>query len=369
MSDSKREAILVDLKDVIMKPIRWLWPDRFQSDALSMISGNQEVGKSTFTLYMAAKIMAGGKWPYLPDFDIETGSVLFLSTEDNIAQVIKPKIAALQQELIPLPGNRMVTIAGIKETSKEGKESGKWLENLTKDIDILIDAVNRIGNVVLIIIDPIVDFAGSKKENSNADIRDYLGQLRKFAENKKLAIIGLSHLNKDSQKAAGHRTLGSVAWTALPRAAWLIEFDPENQDRRCLLKQKCNGAVKPLNAAFRLRGVMVPMEDGKEYSYPVCDFESKPISMTADEVLNPDTRRNKQTRIAEAKEWLQEYLTDGPKLSKVVFAAVKADTKVEISLASIKRAMTQMTKDEVTEAIVIRHSTGYILETKWALKG
>lgn len=363
-----REPIIVDIEDVAMKPVKWFWRDRFQSEAVNMISGNQEVGKSTFTLYMAAMVLAGGKWPYLPDDDVPTGSIIFLSTEDNIAQVIKPKMMALRQSLPPLPGNRMVTIIGIKETStKTGKVSGKWLENLTSDLDILQQTIQKIGNVVLIIIDPITDYAGMYKENKNADIRAYLHELKKFAEGQKLAIIGLSHLNKDSQKAAGHRTLGSVAWTAYPRAAWLLEFDPADPERRCLMKQKCNEAVKPLNIAFRLRGVMVRMDDGKDYSYPVCDFEAKPISMTADEALNPDTRRMKQTKIAEAKEWLQEFLASGPRLSKEVFACLKQDTKVDITLVTLKRAMTILVKDDVTDATDIRNDKGYILETKWAL--
>ncbi|MCK5611376.1 AAA family ATPase, partial [Candidatus Pacearchaeota archaeon] len=240
------------------------------------------------------------------------------------------------------------------------KESGRWLENLTTDSGVLLDAILKVGNVRLVIIDPIVDFAGGKKENSNSEVREYLTGLKKIAECNHLAIIGLSHLNKDSQKIAAHRTLGSVAWTAYPRTAWVVERDPEDEERRCLLKIKCNGARTPLNAAFRFRNVPV-LIDGKPEGYPVCDFEAQPISMTADDILNVDLRRKKQTKIDEAKEWLELFLSKGPKLS------------IDILSAALKKGITQATlyraKDKLQIKIHDNRVEGKIVDSQWSLSG
>lgn len=360
-AEERQEAIILDFKDVEPEPIKWLWPDRFQSDAVNTLVGNQEVGKSTLALYTAAKVVAGGFWPYLPEDAIETGSVIILSTEDNIAQIIKPKLVALAQDLKPLPGNRIVTIAGIREIRKGKEMKERGFNNLTTDWGVLVDAVNQVGNVRLIIIDPITDYAGGKKENSNAEVREYLGKLKLLAENMNLAIIGLSHLNKDAQKAAVHRTLGSVAWTALPRAAWLVEYDPEDAERRCLLKIKCNGAVKPLNAAFRLRSVPVVMR-GKSYGYPVCDFEAEPISITAEEILNLDSRRRKQTKQDEAVEWLELFLGQGAKLtSEIIPAAAKAGH----SRSTLYRA-----KDRIPKLKTVGiQNKGKVEDSKWLILG
>ncbi len=365
MSETTKKVFILDLEDVVMKQINWVWPDRFQSEAVNMLSGDQDVGKSTLALYIAAKILAGGHWPYLPDFEIVTGSVLILSTEDNIAQVIKPKLEALAQELPRLPGNRVKFIEAIG-VSKDGKPQVKQnLTNLTKDSDMLIEAIQQIGNVRYVIIDPITDFAGDKKANSNADVREYLGKLRQIAVAGKLAIMGISHLNKDSQKRAAHRTLGSVAWTALPRSSWLVDYDAEDVNRRYLLKQKCNGAKKPLNAAFRLRSVPVTMPDGKVEGYPVCDFESKPVSITADEVLDMDSRRKKITKKTEAQDWLEKFLESGQKLTKEVKAAVSKCP--DVSWSTIQKVRTQMVKDGVLGVKVILDKSGHRGEAIWAL--
>jgi len=367
MSDVEKKVFLLDLEDVKMKHINWLWPDRFQSEAINMLSGDQDVGKSTLALYVAAKVLAGGYWPFLPDTPIETGSVLILSTEDNISQVIKPKLEALAQELPRLPGNRVKFIEAVGVSKNGGPETKKNLTNLTKDADVLIKAIQQIGNVRLVIIDPITDFAGDKKANSNSDVREYLGKLRLIAEAGKLAIIGISHLNKDSQKRAAHRTLGSVAWTALPRSSWLVDYDAEDVERRYLLKQKCNGARKPLNAAFRLRSVTVTMPDGRTEGYPVCDFEAEPVSITADEVLDMDSRRKKVTKKNEAQDWLEKFLESGPKLAKEVKAAVSKCP--DVSWSTIQKARTEMVKNGVMGVMDIRDNLGHRVETSWALLG
>ena len=151
----------------------------------------------------------------------------------------------------------------------------------------------------------------------------------------------------------------------MPRSSWLVDYDAEDVDRRYLLKQKCNGARNPLNAAFRLRSVPVTMPDGKIEGYPVCDFEAKPVSITADEVLDMDSRKKKMTKKQEARDWLEKFLESGQKLTKEVKAAVSKCP--DVSWSTVQKARTEMVKDGVMGVMDIKNKLGQVVETAWAL--
>ena len=87
------DCILINLADVESKPIEWLWPDRFPLGKLCLIGGLPSMGKTQIALWIAANITIGGKWPDSDEHAV-IGDVLILSTEDDVADTIKPRLEA-----------------------------------------------------------------------------------------------------------------------------------------------------------------------------------------------------------------------------------------------------------------------------------
>lgn len=90
--EPKLEVELINMGDLEMKPVNWLWPDRIACGKVTLIAGNPGLGKSQITAMLAAHVTKGIAWPDLPDTPITTGSVVFLSAEDDPADTILPRL-------------------------------------------------------------------------------------------------------------------------------------------------------------------------------------------------------------------------------------------------------------------------------------
>jgi AAA domain-containing protein len=181
---TKPGVILICAADVEAEPIEWLWPDRFALGKIGMIAGEGAGGKSQITIDMAARITTGREWPN-DEGIAPTGNVIFLSAEDDLKDTLVPRLMAAGADLA-----HVFFVDAVKDTPALG--SRRRLFNVTKDVARLCEAIDRIGNVRLVVIDPITAYLGSGKEvdsHKAADVRDALNPLKDYAE--KLNFTGL----------------------------------------------------------------------------------------------------------------------------------------------------------------------------------
>jgi putative DNA primase/helicase len=89
----QHDCLLINLSDVVSKPIEWLWPDRFPLGKLCLIGGPPSMGKTQIALWIAANVTTGGKWPD-SEQHATIGDVIILSTEDDVADTLKPRLEA-----------------------------------------------------------------------------------------------------------------------------------------------------------------------------------------------------------------------------------------------------------------------------------
>lgn len=66
------------LADIKAEHIKWLWKNRIPEGKLSLIVGDPGIGKSFFTIFMAAHVTTGKPWPDC-SAPIEVGKVLMMS--------------------------------------------------------------------------------------------------------------------------------------------------------------------------------------------------------------------------------------------------------------------------------------------------
>ena len=111
--------------------------------------------------------------------------------------------------------------------------------SLVSDLPLLREEIGRIGNVVLVIIDPMSAYLGIGKVDgrSATDVRGVLTPLKNMAEELHVAVIGIAHFNKkDDVKSALLRVSDSIAYVAAARHVYAVLDDPEDKDRKLFVK-------------------------------------------------------------------------------------------------------------------------------------
>jgi len=306
--DSLRSQ-LVGLDTVLPERVDWLWHNRFPLGKLSLICGDPGDGKSYFSIFMAAHVSTGRDWPDIPG-PIPQGSVIILTAEDGLADTVRPRADANLADV-----SKIKIIEGIKD------QNGVKVFNLIEHIPQLEEAVQAIEDVRLVVIDPITAYLGETDSHKNADVRRVLAPLSKIAEQNRIAVLAITHLNKDTAKKAVYRTMGSLAFTAAARAVWAITRDENDNHRRLFLPIKTNLSHDPKGLAFRIENSRLI-------------FEDQPIEIRAEDALSNEVQ-DETTAIAQACEWLQEALSDGTLPAKDCFRMAKDNS---ISEASLRRA-------------------------------
>src|ERR1700720_4064234 len=132
---------------------------------------------------------------------------------------------------------------------------GRRAFNLQADLALLERKIAEIGDVVLVIIDPISSYMGKADSHKNAEVRGALEPASEMADRLKVAILSITHFSKsesgNSSKAL-HRFIGSIAFVGAPRAAFAVIEDSENEGRILFLHAKNNMAAKLQGLAYRL---------------------------------------------------------------------------------------------------------------------
>jgi len=289
------------LSDITPKAVHWLWSQRFARSKVSLIAGDPGLGKSQLAASLAAIVTTGSRWP-VDRTRCETGNVILLSAEDDPADTIVPRLQAAGADL-----TRVETVEAIREFHDDGERQRPI--NLIDDLDALEDKAHVMGDCALVIIDPISAFLGAGRVDShnNTDVRGVMQGLQRFAERTGAAVICVSHLSKGKHSDVQQAVMGSVAFVAGPRAAFVICRDDPDSDRRLFLPIKNNIGNDKTGLAFRIESAQI--EDGISTSRVV--WEAEHVTQSANEIY-AEASGGDRTATDEAVEFLEQLLADGP---------------------------------------------------------
>ena len=327
-------AVGVRLKSVVassvqMRAIKWMWPGRFAIGKLGLIGGMPDMGKGLITYSMIACITAG---PPLPCGEgmMPRGNVILLTAEDDIEDTVVPRLAAAGADL-----DRVHIIQMAYE--QNGKER---MFNLSTDLDALRAKIEEVGNVVLIIIDPLSAYVGTGKLNtsSTTDVRGLLAPVVNLATAHKTSAIGIMHFNKKGDVMnAMLRIADSLAYVAAARHVYVVVNDVEVEDRRVFVKAKNNLSPDKKALTYTTGAKMVGFDEElqKEIWAPFVQWGVEHVNVTATEAMQAEAGAGNAHAKKEAKAFLLDRLEAGP---------VKADDLSEeadqagISKATLRRA-------------------------------
>ncbi|MFZ1548630.1 MAG: AAA family ATPase, partial [Candidatus Nitrotoga sp.] len=228
----KRRSVDVMQASLIpIKSIDWIWHGWLSAGKFHILAGAAGTGKTNLAMWMASIVSVGshgGKsWPeniYAPK-----GGVLIWSGEDGIEDTIIPRLIASGADL-----NNVHIIRGAIEHGYRRPFDFK------SDLDELSAEMMKIGPVSLVIIDSIVQ-AVAGDSNKNSEVRHALDPLIALAEQHNCAILGITHLTKNSSKkdpldrVAGSMAFGAVARIVMITAKIKGNSSTENLSDSCVL--------------------------------------------------------------------------------------------------------------------------------------
>jgi putative DNA primase/helicase len=338
---------LVSASAIEPEPVDWLWDGWFAKGKLQVIAGIPGTGKTTLALALGAITSIGGVWP--DGSQATSGNVVIWSGEDDPKDTLVPRLIAA--------GADRSRIHFVKSVSEDGE---KRSFDPAKDMASLSRAVKQIGDVKLIIIDPIAMVA-VKDSHRNAETRRDLQPVKDLCEATGAAGLGIHHLAKGSVgREPQERLVGSVAFSAVARVVMIATKMPlregEKDERRVLIRAKSN--VGPDEG-----GYVYSLEQTELSGYPI--FASRvlwgqAIEGTAREVLAEAELETERAPRDEAKDFLLTLLGEGPVDAKAVFAAARG---AGISTNTLKRAKADLKVKSV------RTGFGKDASFQWELSG
>jgi DNA polymerase I-like protein with 3'-5' exonuclease and polymerase domains len=315
--------------DVEIEDFDWIWPDRFALRKIGLVVGLPDEGKGQLLSYIIARITRAAEWPcgegYAP-----LGNAILLSAEDDTKDTITPRLIAAGADL-----KRVTIINMVQEAT--GTER---MFSLISDLAALRQKIVDVGNVKVVVIDPVSAYLGIGQADSfrATDVRAILGPLKVLAEELEVAVIGIMHFNKKTDVTnLLLRVSDSLAYSAASRHVYGVVDDPDNR-RKLFVRGKNNiakTAQKTLAYSFDDCEVGISKKTGRVVRAPYIVWEPDPIDITATEALSAAAENKSPSARDNAKHFLKALLGNGPVESKEVQDAAKENG---ISAATLRRA-------------------------------
>ena len=270
---------------VAIEPVSWLWPDRIARGKLNIIAGDPGLAKSTITISMAAVVTGkGGRfgvrlWPDGARCKVN-GSVVFLSAEDDAEDTLCPRLKAAGADL-----SRVHIVQSVLTGYTGEGEPSEKLFSLQKDLHQLDKKLEQLGDVALLVIDPVTAYLDGIDSNKNSDVRGTLAPLKTLAYKHNAAVVLISHVNKDGARALTSVN-GSLAFVAAARTAYLVvedALDPLHQ-RRLVLSIKNNLGPPASGLAYTVESANVSYPGGSMETARIV-WDDASVEISAQEAL------------------------------------------------------------------------------------
>lgn len=222
-------VVLTCAASLTPSPVSWLWPGWLAQGKLHILAGAPGQGKTTLALSLAATITTGGCWP--DGTRSPNGNVVIWSGEDDPADTLLPRLLAMGADPHCI---HFITGARV------GNEVVPF--DPARDMTQLLAKAEQIGDVRLLIVDPIVS-AVTGDSHKNTEVRRAMQPLVDLGAALGCAVLGISHFSKGGAGSdPASRVVGSVAFTAVARVV-LVAAKVQGEggeDRRILARGKSN---------------------------------------------------------------------------------------------------------------------------------
>jgi RecA-family ATPase len=252
--DAAMSLAVITADRIEPQELTWFWPNRIPAGMYSFIVGDPGAGKSFLSCYLAAVATTGGVWADGAPID-----VLMFVSEDHLAKTLVQRLTACGADLSRVSVCQWVQTADAVQVPFVIQENIRLLEAY----------LNAHPRCKLATLDPITGYLGDANQNSQADVRQALLPVKELAERHEVTVIGFSHLNKKIDLQMQHRSIGSVAFNAVPRAVWGVFAMDETNDFQFSDFQF--SILKTENDTLKMENGNLKIPPRKRYFFPIKD--------------------------------------------------------------------------------------------------
>lgn len=338
-TSQSRAVNLINGAAIRPEAIDWLWNGWLAAGKLHILAGAPGTGKTTIALALAAALTTCGRWPDGSRVK-DAGAVLVWSGEDDPQDTLAPRLLACGADM-----SRIHFVGSVRD----GEQHRPF--DPASDMRELAEAARRVGNVRLLITDPVVS-AVTGDSHKNTEVRRALQPLVDLGHEIGAAILGISHFSKGSQgRDPTERVAGSLAFGALARvvlAAAKVQDDDEGRaGRRILARTKSNIGADDGGYYYDLEQVELQDYAGVWASRVLWGEEiegsAREILAAADTVTERAEDGNEDRN--EVDKWLRDLLTEEGEVAKAdVIKAGRACGFAERTIQHARRRIGAETK-------------------------
>ena len=296
-----RNVELIRGSDITPEAVTWLWQGWLAAGKMHVLGGAPGTGKTTISMALAATVTTGGRWP--DGSRSPAGNVVIWSGEDDPADTLIPRLALSGADLA-----RVYFIADVFE----GSERRSF--DPAKDMEPLRRKLEEVGDIRLLIVDPIVS-AIAGDSHKNAEVRRGLQPLADLAASMRCALLGITHFSKGTGgRDPVERLTGSLAFGALARVVLVAaKHQEEGEDGRTVrlfLRAKSN--IGPDDGGFEY-----DLHQGEMKTFPgifsssvlwgnAVEGAARELLATAETMPEDDGSEG----VVSVAEWLNDLLTE-----------------------------------------------------------
>lgn len=292
---------LRNLSGYDVRRVKWLEKPFWQAGAFHLLGGRKGSCKGTLLARQTARVTTG-------DLYGSPKRVLVITSEDSIELDFKPRVLAAGGD----PNLVEIIVGPFK---------------LPDDIAWIKAQALALGDVGLVILDPIGNHTGGRNTDQEGPIRDAIQDLNPLADELDCMVVGVRHLGKDASRGALASVLGSTAFVDVPRCVILMAADDE--DEFLFHAQVVAGNRGPRSSAgqaFRLE--LVDVDPAEEITRLTLTGAS---SKDVNDLLGVQASKGDESKTARARELILDILEDGDKLeSDALDARVAKETNLTV---------------------------------------
>ncbi|MDH4229222.1 MAG: AAA family ATPase [Nitrospirota bacterium] len=329
VSDPTPTVELLQASGIRPEPIEWFWDGWLAAGKMHVLGGAPGTGKTTLALALAAAISTGGRWP--DGTAAARGAVAIWSGEDDPADTLVPRLTLAGADL-----DRVHLIA----TVREGADRRSF--DPASDVEALRLRLDEIGNIRLLIVDPIVS-AIAGDSHKNAEVRRGLQPLADLAAATRCAVLGITHFTKGTGgRDPVERLTGSLAFGAVARVVMVAvrrQAADESGPARLLVRAKSN--IGPDTGGFAYELVQRELADFPGVTTSRVLW-GEALAGTARDLLAEAEAPNDtgaSGALKAAKAFLEDLLASGPMSPKEVRSEASG---AGLSWATIRRAKEEL---------------------------
>ena len=226
------EVQLTQASQLKIVAVRWLWPGWLARGKFHVLAGTPGTGKTTIAMAVAATCTTNGHFP--DGLACRGGNVLIWTGEDDPADTLAPRLLASGADL-----SRVYFIQGTTENGELRSFDP------ARDLHTLERQAQAIGNIALLIVDPVVSAVAGDGHKAG-DVRRGLQPLVDLAAALDCAALGITHFSKGTagrdplERVTGSQAFGALARVVIVAAKHGTDSGDDTPARRFVARAKSN---------------------------------------------------------------------------------------------------------------------------------